>query len=158
MGMQVGPSVRAFDADNTTAEGAAAGFYTGKIQLHSRISQWQAARGVAPARDATTVDSTIWYQVNPITIKNFSAVCWLTGKNMFENLGGEVPVGLVVSSMGAHPIESWLGPAQLATCVILSLHFIFHFIAWLVSSLVFIAWFRCFISCSVSLLHFHKQS
>ena len=122
MGMQVGPSVRAFDADNATAEGAAAGFYTGKIQLHSRISQWQAARGVAPARDASTIDSTIWYQVDPISIKNFSAVCWLTGKNLFENLGGEVPVGLVVSSMGAHPIESWLGPAQLATCVTASSH------------------------------------
>ena len=116
MGMQVGPSVRAFDADNATAEGAAAGFYTGKISLHSRISQWQAARGSNVARHGDQGDSTIWYSVDPISIKNFSAVCWRTGKDMFRRLGGHVPVGLVVNSMGAHPIESWLGPEQLAKC------------------------------------------
>ena len=36
MGMQVGPSVRGFDADNSTAEGGAAGRYSGRISLHSR--------------------------------------------------------------------------------------------------------------------------
>ena len=46
--------------------------YTGRIFLHSRFSRWEAARGV-------NMNSTRWYSVDPISIKNFSAVCWLTG-------------------------------------------------------------------------------
>ena len=54
MGMQVGPSVRGFDADNATAENAASVLYTGKIVLHSRLSRWTAARGI-------NQNSTVWY-------------------------------------------------------------------------------------------------
>eukprot|EP01048_Picozoa_sp_COSAG05_P019321 COSAG05_NODE_2996_length_2424_cov_2.078280_2_plen_574_part_00 len=120
MGMQIGPSVRAFDADNATAENAASIRYTGKISLHARISQASWAAGSDPARDAPQSDSTVWYPVTTTNIRNFSAVCWLTGRDLFERLGGEVPVGLAVSSMGAHPIESWLGPDQLEACGIRS--------------------------------------
>ena len=116
MGMQVGPSVRGFDADNATAENTASVRYTGKISLHARISQATWAAGSDPARDAPQMDSTIWYPVTTTNIRNFSAVCWLTGRDLFERLGGDVPVGLAVSSMGAHPIESWLGPNQLEAC------------------------------------------
>ena len=56
--MQVGPSVRGFDADNATAEGAAAGTFTGKIQLHSRVARWKAAAGHNPGRNAQQLDST----------------------------------------------------------------------------------------------------
>ena len=35
---------------------------------------------------------------------------------MFERFGGEVPVGLAMNAVGAHPIESWLGPDQLEAC------------------------------------------
>merc|ERR1712166_1169165 len=51
MGMQVGPSERAFDADNATAESAAAGRYTGKIWLHARTTRF--------------ANATIWYDVTP---------------------------------------------------------------------------------------------
>ena len=37
MGMQVGPSVRGFDMDNSSAENAAVIRYTGKISLHARV-------------------------------------------------------------------------------------------------------------------------
>ena len=57
-------------------------------------------------------DSTIWYPVDSTTIRNFSAVCWLSGRDLFERFGGEVPVGLAMNAVGAHPIESWLGPDQ----------------------------------------------
>ena len=33
-----------------------------------------------------------------------------SGKALFEKLGGEVPVGLLVGSVGGSPIESWLEP------------------------------------------------
>ena len=61
-------------------------------------------------------DSTVWYPADPLTIRNFSAVCWLTGRDLFERLGGDVPVGLAMNAVGAHPIESWLGPDQLGAC------------------------------------------
>lgn len=72
MGMQVGPSVRGFDADNATAEGAAAGRYSGRIALHARDSRWEAAKGVS-------MQSTMWYDVDPVSIKNFSAVSGTRG-------------------------------------------------------------------------------
>ena len=102
MGMQVGPSERKFDADNATAEAAAAGRFSGRIQLF--------ASGGARTRHKA------WYAVDPVSIRNFSAVCWLTGRDLFTSLGEAVPVGLLLSAMGAHPIESWLGPEQLASC------------------------------------------
>jgi hypothetical protein len=109
MGMQVGPSERAFDADNATAESAATVRYTGKIFLHARFSRYIKAKGV-------NLDSTTWFSVNPISIHNFSSVCWLTGRNLFDSMGGEVPVGLAMNAVGAHPIEAWMGPDQLEKC------------------------------------------
>jgi hypothetical protein len=60
------------------------------------------------------MNSTRWYSVDPISIKNFSAVCWLTGRDAFDHLGGEVPVGLAMNAVGAHSIDSWLGPVRRA--------------------------------------------
>lgn len=109
MAMHVGPSWRDFDADNATAESKASADYTGKISLHSRLSQYLPARGV-------NMYSTTWYAVNPESIKMFSAVCWLTGRNLFDSLGGNVPVGLAENSMGAHSIETWLNFESTKAC------------------------------------------
>ncbi len=109
MGMQVGPSVRGFDADNSTAENAASVRYSGRISLHARLSRWVPAKGA-------NADSTRWYAVDPITIKNFSAVCWYAGRDLYDSMGGGVPVGLIMNAVGGHPIEAWLGPKELAAC------------------------------------------
>jgi len=45
-----------------------------------------------------------------------SAVCWYTGKNYYESLGGEVPVGLMQASVGGSPIEYWLSSESIAKC------------------------------------------
>lgn len=111
MGMQVGPSYRGFDADNASAESAASVRYTGRIFLHSSLSRWKAAASRHGDRD-----STVWYPVTPESIKNFSAVCWYTGRTLFDTLGGEVPVGLAMNAVGGHAVESWLGPRQLEAC------------------------------------------
>ena len=63
--------------------------------------------------DATT---TTRYAVNPITIRNFSALCWLSGRDFYEHMGGAVPVALAMNAVGAHPIESWLSAEALAAC------------------------------------------
>jgi len=46
----------------------------------------------------------------------FSAVCWYFGRNLFAQLGGDVPIGLVASQVGGTPVESWSGPDALAQC------------------------------------------
>lgn len=103
MGMQVGPSERAFDADNATAEAAAAERYTGNIFLHARTSRF--------------VNATMWYDVTPISLPTFSAVCWYAGRDLWFHMGEKIPVGLIMNAVGAHPIEHWLGPDQIKACV-----------------------------------------
>jgi len=103
MGMQVGPSERAFDADNATAEAAAAGRYTGKIMLHARTSRY--------------VNATMWYDVTPESITTFSAVCWYAGRDLWFHMSEKIPVGLIMNAVGAHPIEHWLGPDQISACL-----------------------------------------
>jgi len=103
MGMQVGPSERAFDADNATAESAAAGRCTGKIWLHARTSRHP--------------NATMWYDVTPESITTFSAVCWYAGRDLWFHMGEQVPVGLAMNAVGAHPIEHWLGPDQISVCL-----------------------------------------
>jgi sialate O-acetylesterase len=113
MGMQVRPIEHGFGADNATAESAATIRYTGKIQLHSRSSRYEPAQGV-------DFDSSIWFPVTPTTIQNFSSVCWLTGRDLFDAMGGTVPVGIAMNAVGAHPIEAWMGPNELKACGITS--------------------------------------
>lgn len=46
----------------------------------------------------------------------FSAVCWYFGKNVFTDLGGAVPIGLVSSNVGGTAVERWSGPDAIAKC------------------------------------------
>ncbi|CAF1365650.1 unnamed protein product [Adineta steineri] len=48
-----------------------------------------------------------------------SAVCWLYGRMIHEELGG-IPIGLIVSSWGGTPIELWMPPQPLHDCGISS--------------------------------------
>ena len=40
----------------------------------------------------------------------FSAVCWLTGRDIHDALGGSVPIGLISSNWGGTPVESCESP------------------------------------------------
>ena len=37
-------------------------------------------------------------------------MCWYSGKALFERLGGQTPVGLIMAAVGGSPIEYWLPP------------------------------------------------
>merc|ERR1719162_1289769 len=58
-----------------------------------------------------------WAEASPTTLsKSHSAVCWYTGKNYYERLGGKVPVGLMEAAVGGSPIEYWLSRKSIAKC------------------------------------------
>jgi len=91
---------------NGTAEIAAAGAYTGRISIASLQTQ----RGTTPPWNGTN-RAPQWNAVSPGatgTLSHFSGLCWLTGKAVFEALGGAAPVGLLLGAVGGTPIEAWL--------------------------------------------------
>nr|XP_046246305.1 sialate O-acetylesterase isoform X2 [Scatophagus argus]XP_046246306.1 sialate O-acetylesterase isoform X2 [Scatophagus argus] len=47
-------------------------------------------------------------------VAEFSAVCWLFGRYMYENLG--YPIGLVESCWGGTPVEAWSSSRALQQC------------------------------------------
>jgi len=55
-----------------------------------------------------------WSRPTPGSIRPFSAVCWLYGRNIFIKRG--VPMGLVESAWGGTNIEAWSSPDCLRAC------------------------------------------
>jgi len=49
-------------------------------------------------------------------IEEFSAVCWVFGREVFKGLGGKVPIGLISSNKGGTAIERWSVPESLQSC------------------------------------------
>jgi len=54
-----------------------------------------------------------WQPALPATVGKFTAVGYFFARDLFQKLG--VPIGIVHSSWGGTPIESWLSPAALAS-------------------------------------------
>jgi sialate O-acetylesterase len=52
----------------------------------------------------------------PGRFQEFSAVCWYTGRALFEKLQGTVPIGLVAAEVGGTPVEAWSGPGARKHC------------------------------------------
>ena len=91
----------AFHADNGTAEAAAAGRYAGRISVIKAVQSKYEQRTGLPT----------WHPASPESVKPFSAICWYTGKALSDGLEGQVPVGLMQTSVGGSPIEYWLPPS-----------------------------------------------
>jgi hypothetical protein len=95
-----------FHATNGKSEAAAASDYVGKVFLNVR----------PPDEDHSTARFNTWVDVSPDEVFDFSALCWYTGKNLYNNLGGSLPVGLVHGSAGGSTIEFWLPPGEEDAC------------------------------------------
>jgi sialate O-acetylesterase len=61
-----------------------------------------------------------WPTAKAIGWGYFSAVCWIFGREVFDALGGSVPIGLVSNNYGGTAIERWSTKETLQECNITS--------------------------------------
>ncbi len=70
-------------------------------------------RNTVSDRPADTVATSGWQSASPQTTGGFTAVGYFFARDIYQKLG--IPVGLVHSSWGGTPVESWMSPAALAS-------------------------------------------
>lgn len=95
------PVSRAADA---AREIAAANF---PLIRHVRIEH------VVAETPAESVPTSGWLAATPETVGGFTAVGYFFARDLLQKLG--VPIGIVHSSWGGTPVESWMSPAALAS-------------------------------------------
>ncbi len=89
-------------------------FYGAEIEKseNSFIRQFTVKREMAfkPADDVESYNG--WVSANPETVLNFSAVAYFFAKNLYEKY--KIPIGLINSSVGGTPAQSWVNSEALA--------------------------------------------
>jgi sialate O-acetylesterase len=78
---------------------------------HPGIRLFTVQRMLAPDGPKDKLASGAWQLCNPTTIPGFSAVAYYFGRDLHQNL--QVPVGLIHSSWGGTPAESWASRSTL---------------------------------------------
>nr|CAB3266066.1 sialate O-acetylesterase-like [Phallusia mammillata] len=86
------PDIRIFTVAETESE-------TSMYDLMSIEENWS-----IPSKE--TVGGPVW--------KYFSAVCWLFGRHLYDEI--QIPIGLVASTWGGTPVESWSSNRALQKC------------------------------------------
>lgn len=94
------PVYRALNPDTEIA-----GPHSDQIRLFSVPSE------TALSPSDTFLTPPNWQIASPETVRDFSAVCYFTAKNIFD----DVPMGLIDSSWGGSQIEAWLSEQSLRT-------------------------------------------
>merc|ERR1711971_196352 len=57
-----------------------------------------------------------WLSLTPDAVANFSAICWYTGKAIYDYHKGSVPVGLIEGENGGTVIERFITNHSIAKC------------------------------------------
>lgn len=102
---------------NATEEAARADAYP----LIRLFTVGQGTKSTTPLDDLQTIEQR-WSVANRTSIGGnggfgyFSAVCWVFGREVFDALGGKVPIGLINNNWGGTPVESWSTPESLKAC------------------------------------------
>jgi sialate O-acetylesterase len=100
---------------NATAEIAAANYPY--IRL---FTVGQGTSSNTPLVDLNTTEQP-WTATTPATVSQgdfgvFSAICYLTGRDLFNALGGEVPLGLISNNWGGTCLQSWVPASVTDVC------------------------------------------
>lgn len=97
--------------ENATEEAAEASHYP----LIRLFSVGQGTSSNTPLDNLLTIQQD-WSVANSTSVANgdpfgyFSAVCWIFGREVFDSLGGHVPIGLISNNWGGTPVEYWTTP------------------------------------------------
>ena len=75
-----------------------------------RIRLYQLKRSTALA-PATEVAASGWQPVSPASVANFSAIAYLFGRELHQRY--DIPIGLIDSTWGGTPAETWMSAASL---------------------------------------------
>ena len=108
--------------NGTTSEPAIANNYGNLIrllQLPLQAFSGAAPPAARPLRDFAAV--VAWARASNVTASSFSAECWLTARDLFEQTrqagGGAVPVGAIQSDWPGASITQLSSPAAVASCI-----------------------------------------
>jgi len=103
--------------ENASAEAALADSYP----LIRLFTVGQGTQSKTPLDDLQTIEQA-WSVADRTSIGgrrrfgHFSAVCWIFGREVFDAIGGSVPIGLVSNNWGGTPDESWSTAETLKEC------------------------------------------
>lgn len=75
---------------------------------YPKIRLYNEKRVVAPSAPAEETEGPGWAVCSPETVVPFSAAGYFFGRQLFEDLEGDVPIGLINSSWGGTRIEPWI--------------------------------------------------
>lgn len=57
-----------------------------------------------------------WLRMTPDNVASFSAVCYMTARDVARMHTGNRPVGLIQSAWGGTRVEAWMSPKALSAC------------------------------------------
>eukprot|EP00038_Savillea_parva_P031294 m.84665 g.84665 ORF g.84665 m.84665 type:complete len:592 (-) comp9603_c0_seq1:3750-5525(-) len=98
-------------AFNASAEIAAALLFP-----HVRIFNVAQDSSDTKERDLRQPPTIPWTAPTNATIPTFSATCWFVARNLYNELGGTVPIGVVQSASGGTAVRNWAPIEALAKC------------------------------------------
>ncbi len=101
------------NAFNATAEIAACASAFPFVRL-ARVADDKVLSG--PMVDLSQPLSQPWTAPTATACAAFSATCFFTARDLFVELGGAVPVGVVQSAIGGTAVRGWVPEAALARC------------------------------------------
>lgn len=99
-------------AFNASAEAAASAAYSDIRLFNVAPNSSSTPQPIFPA------GATAWVPASAPSLpaSSFSAICWFTGRDLHNGLGGDVPVGLVHSALGGTAIQQWTAPSAVSAC------------------------------------------
>ncbi|KAK9520604.1 hypothetical protein VZT92_020477 [Zoarces viviparus] len=84
---------------------------------YPHVRTFMAALNLSETEETDLLEVELSWSVPPENVAEFSAVCWLFGRYLYETL--QYPIGLVESCWGGTPVEVWSSSRALKQCELL---------------------------------------
>eukprot|EP01116_Phalansterium_solitarium_P014046 TRINITY_DN3155_c1_g1_i1.p1 TRINITY_DN3155_c1_g1~~TRINITY_DN3155_c1_g1_i1.p1 ORF type:complete len:787 (-),score=238.28 TRINITY_DN3155_c1_g1_i1:622-2982(-) len=83
---------------------------------HPNIRLFKVPRRESVTEKDDVADGARWLPATPNNVEHFSALCYLTARNLLERLGPDYPLGLVMAAVGGTYIEEWIARDDAEAC------------------------------------------